>query len=284
MKRIIKKFIPPTFLKLLRKKVVEKPNESSHQIFVNYQDALKMCTTDAYEEKELIEVIFKKTKIFSENLKSEIILISETAAYSLLSAINPIIESKANQINVLDFGGACGAHYFHLRSLIDKDLKLNWVVVETPTMVKYAKELETDELSFFDNFADAINKLGKVDLLHTSGTLQCVDNPQKYLTEIINCNAKWLLFNRLGLNKLDRDIITIHSSKLSWNGIGELPEGYTDRWVKYPFNFPSETKFLKALEAKYSLVAKFNDQSGMYAVAGEEIVGYGLLFRQKTSR
>jgi len=281
MKRILKEFIPPIFLKFLRKKAIE----SSHQIFINYQDSMKMCTTDAYEEKELIEVIFKKTKRFKENLKSEIILTSETAAYSLLSAINPIIECKATKINVLDFGGACGAHYFHLRSLIDKDLKLKWVVVETPTMVKYAKELETetDELSFFDNFADAINKLGKVDLLHTSGTLQCVDNPQKYLTEILNCNAKWLLFNRLGLNKLDRDIITVHSSKLSWNGIGELPEGYTDRWVKYPFNFPSETKFLKTLEAKYSLVAKFNDQSGMYEVAGEEIVGYSLLCRQKTN-
>ena len=284
MKSLIKEFIPPIFLKLLQKKALEMPIENSHQIFINYQDALKMCTTDAYEERELIEVIFKKTKRFSENLKSEIIPIGETAAYSLLSVINPIIESKANQINVLDFGGACGAHYFHLRSLIDKDLKLKWVVVETPTMVKYAKELETDELSFFDNFADAINKLGKVDLLHTSGTLQCVDNPQKYLIEILNCNAKWLLFNRLGLNKLDRDIVTIHSSKLSWNGIGELPEGYTDRWVKYPFNFPSEIKFLNALEEKYSLIAKFNDQSGMYAVDGAEIVGYGLLCRQKTSR
>jgi putative methyltransferase (TIGR04325 family) len=283
MKRIIKEFIPPIFLKLLRKNTVGKPIENSHQIFSNYQEALKMCTTDAYEEKELIEVIFKKTKRFLSNLKSEIIPISETAAYSLISAINPIIEGKAKEINILDFGGACGAHYFHLRTLIDKNLKLNWVVVETPTMVKYAKELETDELSFFDNFTDAIKKLGNVDLLHSSGTLQCVDNPQKYLAEILNCNAKWLVLNRLGLNKLDRDIITIHSSKLSWNGIGDLPEGYIDRWIKYPFNFPSEAKFLNALEQKYSLIAKFNDQSGMTAVEGEEIVGYGLLCKQKTS-
>jgi len=277
MKSIIKDFIPPIILQILRKL------QNSQQKFLNYQDALKLCTTNAYEEEELIEVIFKKTKRFSENLKSEIIPISETAAYSLLSAINPIIESKTNQINVLDFGGACGAHYFHLRSLIDKDLKLNWVVVETPTMVRYAKELETDELLFFDNFTDAINKLGKVDLLHTSGTLQCVDNPQKYLVEILNCNARWLLFNRLGLNILDRDVVTIHSSKLSCNGIGELPNGYTDRWIKYLFNFPSENKFLNTLQEKYSLVAKFNDQSGMYAVDGEEIVSYGLLCRQKTS-
>jgi len=281
MKKIIKDFMPPAILKLLQKLAIVKNAENQHQIFLTYQDAARLCTTDAYEEEELIEVIFKKTKRFSENLKSEIIPIWESTAYSLLSIINPIIESKTTQINVLDFGGACGAHYFHIRSLLDKELKLNWVVVETPTMVKCAKKLETDELSFFDNFADAIAKLNRIDLLHTSGTLQCVDNPKKYLTEIINCNAEWLLFNRLGLNKIDRDVVTIHSSKLSWNGIGELPVGYTDRWVKYPFNFPSETKFMIALEEKYSLIAKFNDQSGMYAVAGEEIVGYGLLCRKK---
>ncbi len=283
MKNILRELVPPVIWKILQRTTAPTPTANPPQVFSNYQDALKLCTTDAYEERELIEVILKKTKRFSENLKSEAIPISETAAYSLLSAINPIIESQSNGIRVLDFGGACGAHYFQFRSLLAGDLKLNWVVVETPTMVKFAKELETEELSFFDNFTDAIHKLGQVDLLHTSGTLQCVDNPHNYLAELLNCNAKWLIFNRLGLNKIDRDVITIHSSKLSWNGIGELPEGYTDRWIKYPFCFPSETRFLKTIEEKYSIVAKFNDQSGMYPVAGEEIVGYGLLCRLKTN-
>jgi putative methyltransferase (TIGR04325 family) len=282
MKYIIKELIPPIIWRIIRKKTEQPIAANSQEVFLSYQDALKLCTNDAYEDRELIEVVFKKTRRFLEKLKSEPIPIWETAAYSMISVVNPIIESKTNKINVLDFGGACGAHYFILRSLI-KDLKINWCVVETPTMVEYAKALETDEISFFDNFTEAIKKLGKVDLLHTSGTLQCVDDPRKYLAKILNCNAKWLLFNRLGLNKLDRDIITIHSSRLSWNGIGELPEGHNDREVKYPFTFLSEAKFLKIVEEKYSIVAKFNDQSGMFEVNGEEIVGYGLLCRLKTS-
>ncbi len=56
-----------------------------------------------------------------------------------------------------------------------------------------------------------------------------------------------------------------------------------DRWLNYPFNFLSEVKFLKVLKEKYSFVAKFNDQSGMYAVDGEEIIGYGLLCKKNTS-
>lgn len=191
--------------------------------------------------------------------------------------INPVIESHSKEINVLDFGGACGAHYFQLRNIIDKNLKINWVVVETPGMVAQAKKLETNELTFCSDFDDAIKKLGTVDLLHTSGTLQCVDEPLIYLEKILNCNAKWVLFNRLGLNQIDRDAITIHTSKLSWNGIGDLPEGYTDKIVKYPFTFMSEKVFLEKVQNKYSLIAKFFDQSGIKAIKGEDIVGYGLL-------
>ncbi|MEK7818980.1 MAG: hypothetical protein AAB255_04210 [Bacteroidota bacterium] len=147
-------------------------------------------------------------------------------------------------------------------------------------MVKFAKELETDELSFFDNFDDARDKLGTIDLLHTSGTLQYVDNPTKYLSEVLNCNAKWLLFNRLGMNRSNRDVLTIQSSMLSSNGIGELPEGYTDRLIKYPFTFLSETKLINQIQEKYLLVAKFDDKSGIYEVKGEDIVGYGLLCKK----
>ena len=67
---------------------------------------------------------------------------------------------------------------------------------------------------------------------------------------------------------------------LSWNGIGELPDGYTDRMIKYPLYFMSERKFFELLDEKYKVVAKFNDQSGAYAVKGEKIVGYGLLCKR----
>ena len=118
-------------------------------------------------------------------------------------------------------------------------------------------------------------------MLHTSGTLQCVDRPFDYLNEIINSNAEWILFNRLGLNRMNRDVVSIHSSKLSWNGVGGLPEGHKDRWIKYPFTFISESSFMEALEKKYTIVAKFDDTSGMYPIHGEEIIGYGLLCKKK---
>lgn len=281
MKKIIRDFIPPVILQVLGNAFNNLKVSGSHRIFSSYEEALQSCTPDAYEQQELIEVIFKKTKRFSENIQSGILPIPATTAYSLLSIINPIIQNNTGVINVVDFGGACGAHFFYFRNLIDKRLKLNWAVVETPAMVKAAKQLGTEELHFFDNLADAVMGMDDIDLFHTSGTLQAVNNPDKYLRNILNCNAKWLLFNRLGVNKNDRDIITIHQSKLSWNGMGNLPEGYTDRWIRYPFTFQSEKAFLENVENKYSIIAKFSDQSGMYPVRGEQIDGYGLLCKQK---
>ena len=208
----------------------------------NYYDALKLCTKDAYEEKELMEVILLKTKRYIQYLESHTIQLSDTNAFSLFGLINPIIESKQSVINILDFGGSCGLHYFQARKIISKELKLNWIVVESHAMVQHAKELETDELRFCDTIKEAQNKLGKIDIIVTSGTLQCIDDPQKYLNALIDCDAKWILFTRLGLNKIDRDVVIVFKTSLAKNGIGELPEGYTDREIRYPFTFYSEKK------------------------------------------
>ncbi len=250
--------------------------------FNTYQEALKYCSTDSYQNSELVEVVFQKTKRFIQQLESGYIPIWDTSAYSILSILNPLIENQYKQINVIDFGGACGAHYFHTRKFINPEIKLKWFVVETSAMVNAGKKLENEELKFSNNLDDAINKIGYIDLLHTSGTLQCVDEPYKFLDKILNSGAKWLLFNRLGLNQSDDDIIVIHHSKLSWNGIGELPKGFVDKTISYPFTFISENKFINKLNQKYDVFAKFVENSGIKKIKSAKILGYGLLCKIKT--
>ncbi len=249
--------------------------------YSNYEDILKVSNCNSYNDEELAEVVFKKTLVFLKKIKSEVIQITDTDAYSLLAVINPILENKTNCINILDFGGACGAHYFQLRSLIENNISLNWVVVETSNMVKYGKKLETEELSFCENISDAIEKLGHFDLIHTSGTLHCLSTPQIFLSDLLNCNSKWLLFNRLVLNEQEKDIFTIYSSMLSWNGIGELPKGHVDRIIKYPFFIFSERRFYSFLNIKYKVIAKFNERTRIYSVKSAKIVSYGILCKLK---
>lgn len=277
MKKLIKKYIHPKIYKVFD----FSNNRNTDKIYSTYEEAAKNCSSTPYQEDELIQVIYLKTKNFIRKLETETIPIWPTSAYSKISIINPIIESNKDKINVIDFGGACGAHYFHLRSIINKKLKFNWVVVETPKMVQYAKELSNEELSFSDNLENAIKNIPEIDLLHTSGTLQCVDNPYRYLSLILNSGAKWILFNRMGLNKSESDVVTILRTKLSWNGIGELPEGFNDKWISYPFIYVSEKTFINEVVKNYKIVAKFEESSGSHKVNKIETIGYGLLCKLK---
>ncbi len=281
------------FLSLLTPPIVNKlfskfkfRGEQISLIFDSYENALIHCTNKAYEDEELVNVIFKKTKQLANasNLKQDI-NISQAAMQGLSAVFIPVLENvkKDTPLKVLDFGGACGAHYFQIRNILPSSVKLSWVVVETPTMVKYAKQLETDELKFTTQISEAKNHLDEIDLLYTSGTLQCVNNPAKYLEELIDIQAKWVFFGRLGLNRNNNTIITIHSSKLSWNGVGELPEGHTDKWIKYPFSFISENLFLSIIKKRYNRIFSVEDISGIFPIEGEEIIGYGL-FCEKHSQ
>jgi putative methyltransferase (TIGR04325 family) len=148
-------------------------------------------------------------------------------------------------------------------------------------MVQYAKEFSNEELSFSDNLEEAIKEMPEIDLLHTSGTLQCVDNPYKYLSTILNSGAKWILFNRMGLNKSESDVVTILRTKLSWNGIGELPEGFNDKWISYPFTYVSEKTFINEIDKNYKIIAKFEESSGSHKVNKIETIGFGLLCKLK---
>jgi putative methyltransferase (TIGR04325 family) len=76
---------------------------------------------------------------------------------------------------------------------------MKWIVVETPEMAQRAKTaLGTCELTFTSDLREAADSLRRIDLLHTSGTLQCVNNPEEYLKTIVSFGATHTLLNRLG--------------------------------------------------------------------------------------
>jgi hypothetical protein len=71
-------------------------------------------TLDGYEQSELIEVIFQKTKAYEPD-----------GSWPEMAGVS----------SVLDFGGGCGLHY-KLAKL--QSPKIRWAVVETPAMVARA--------------------------------------------------------------------------------------------------------------------------------------------------
>jgi len=275
MASFIKELMPP----FLYKKLTQKGNKK-RDLYDTYDQALKDSTKEAYENNELIRVIFDKTKIYKAQLDKQDIITYDFRSANMLAGVL-MAKNTNNIVNVLDFGGACGVHYFEVRKGLPASIRLNWVVVETPVMVDYGQELANAELSFEADFSKAVAKMGNVDLLYTSGTIQCVDKPFDYLSLITSSKAKFILFNRLGLALGNKNLILVHESMLSWNGVGPLPEGYKDKWIKYPFQFIRKGEFESIMSQNYKALFDFSELSGIFPVNNEKLEGKGILYEHK---
>src|SRR5262249_51779611 len=94
----------------------------------------------------------------------------------------------------------------------------------------------------------------------------------------VKSRALHLFFNRLAFTAKGNDIISVHRSMLSANGIGPLPAGFVDHEVAYPYVVLARSKFDSFL-GPYETVVEFDDRSGISPINGEPIVGGGLLMR-----
>lgn len=260
------KLIKPT-----RKSKISKEYE-------NYLTALQFCTNNAYQNIELCNMIADKTIIYKETLTSKPYNLSPTNVF-LLAAVNQyIVTHSKKELKVLDFGGACGAHYFEMKRFIKHDIDLKWYVVETEQMVKSAmdKGLQNNELKFISSIEDISEK---IDFIHSSSALQYVPDPYQFTKTLINLNADYVFFNRMMFNESDRDFVTIQHSPLSSNGPGKMPKDYTDKIISYPHTTISLPKFdLMFAENNYSTDWIFDEPSGSYKINDEKIIGKGLLY------
>lgn len=273
----VRDFVPPIAVAAARKLLGRQGNH--RQQYPSYAAALAECSDNAYENRDIVQVVLEKTK----RLRAATLYphVNATNAYLMVSLLQ---KAASGSISVLDFGGACGYHYFLARGILPSNVALRWTVVETPEMVKAANELANDELNFSSDLSSAVARTERIDLLHTSGTLQCTDRPLGYLRMIVDSGAESILFNRLGLTKGGRNVVVMHEPMLSWHGPGPLPENFEDRAVRYPFVFPPEAEFYSILDERYDLAMTFEDESGMFAVPGEAIIGRGLLAHKRTTR
>ena len=283
LKEIAKQLLPPIATNLIENLV----NVTKHKHYANYAEALKNCSQDGYENTVLMDVLTYKMERLLENRRTNPVLELNASQTHLFLAFARLMAAYPDrtEFTVLDFGGGMGGHYLDTKKLLGDNIKLRWAVVETPAMVKAARQFATSELLFFDDIHAAKQHLGAIDLFHTSGTLQCVDAPYDFLKIMLDIKAPFMLFNRLGLNRLNRDVVTIHHSKLSWNGTAGLPPNVADRIISYPFTFISEANFRGKVSENYQIIGQFSDTSGLIAVPNTDLIGLGLLVeRKKLSR
>ena len=273
----IKELLPPILIKL-GKRAIGLENGKEYE---SYSQSMKFCSTDAYQNAELCNMIADKTVIHAENLRKKPFGLNSTNL-PLLSVINQYLSvCSKKKLNILDFGGACGAHYFEMKRFIPGDVTLKWYVVETEQIVKSSIEhgLNNDELIFVNKIEDVNTE---IDIIYSSCALHYVPDPYEFLNKLINVKAKWMFFNKMLLNENDRDFITIQKSFLSSNGPGKLPKGYSDRIISYPQTTLSYPKFnSRIIENKYELEWVFEGFSDSYHIKNDLIIIKGVLYIKK---
>jgi putative methyltransferase (TIGR04325 family) len=266
----------------LRERIFHAPREFSAKVFSSYQEAAIACGGFGYEQDELLDGIFQKTVLWKDALHSRgCPPLSDSATQSLAGLFLAIRRSQAGTIRVLDFGGACGAHYFLMNAVLGGVANLNWCVVETPGMVAKARALETDTLRFFEDIPSAQKALGIVDLLHSSGTLQYVPDPEGVLSEMLGVKASVVLLNRLALSGGAKSIFASQESLLSANGPGALPSRVTDRVCRYPVIYYPKTALEKAIQEEYITHCCFSGPT-MDTIGGQSIFSRGYLAGRRT--
>ncbi len=273
----IKDFIPPIILKT-RNKILRKEKDKSilEEVFDSYESAQTKCVTGDYQNIELCNMIADKTIIYRDSLIKQPNTLNATNVF-LLAAINNIrITNSLKSLTILDFGGACGAHFFEIKRFLPETFHLKWIVVETPQVVLSAKskKIETNELTFVDN----LNNLPIIDFIYSSCTLHYTSKPYEFLENLLKIGANFILFNRMTFNENDKDLITIQKSLLSDNGPGPIPKQYTDKLIYYPHTTLSFIKFNSIVLKKYKLTWIFNEASGSYKINNEAIIGRGLYY------
>ncbi|MET4384512.1 putative methyltransferase (TIGR04325 family) [Bradyrhizobium sp. F1.4.3] len=177
---------------------------------------------EGYQSEELVETIYRKTVAFRPE------------------GDWPLV---ANLTAVLDFGGGAGIHYKLARQ---KSSGIRWAVVETPAMVHRASELATDQLMFFDDIEKAADWLGSIDLMHSNGAIQYVDDPIGTVKALCAVGPAKMVWCRVPISEGSARE-EIQTSFLSNNGPGQLASG-SDKLVRYVRHWIPEKSFVSAHE------------------------------------
>lgn len=257
MRGLIKQLLPPILLNALK-------GRSGWKAYSSWGDAEKDSIL-GYSNSDLINLVLEKTRTFKANPTAVKLGPGDLALIAVIGKLAKVGE----RFPVIDFGGACGAHYF-LAKAIFPQVVFDWRVVETAAMATAAKQLESDELRFFDDLDKA--SVSHVGLVHTSGTLQCVQDPIETLARLGSIRAP-LLVNRLGVSETSEHVITVHHHMMSLNGKGATPKGFVDRPCAYPFQFPSRAKIERVISRTHTIDFIADDPTGVFPVGSAKLSG-----------
>jgi putative methyltransferase (TIGR04325 family) len=269
LKSSLTNLIPPIFLKLIRR-------TNKYGFFGDYtswETAKK--NADGYDSSVIL------TKVKNSLLKvkqgeavyerDSIIFDKVQYSYPVLAALFLIACENNNQLNILDFGGSLGSHYFQYKNLLSSLSLIKWNIVEQQKFVLCGKEFfENNQLRFYLDISSCIQDQNPSAVL-LSSVVQYLELPFQFLEYLIYQDFKYIIFDRTSFIKQGDNRLTIQ--KVS-------PDIYS---ASYPAWFLNLDNFLKLFSEKYNLISEFDALAGIIDVYKPYAAGIdkGFIFKRK---
>jgi putative methyltransferase (TIGR04325 family) len=265
----LRAFVPP----ILASRFRTHPH-GSPALFPSYERALAVCQGGC-GDPAVARVVYEKTIIYRDLVRSQRPVVCEPASLRTCLALSLAQAGTAASFHVIDFGGACGAHYFLAQAWLGHRVDLHWHVVENPTMATMAASLEDGHVKFYEDLGDARADLGRVDLVFSSGALPYVAQPYASLQQLTACGASRLFLTRIGLSTASREFVTLQTSHFRDNGPGPLPGGMPDGVVSYPVTLARKDVFEAIMAERYQIDLVFHEDTQAYAAGPYRFDMYG---------
>ncbi len=247
IKDIARQLAPPivtNFFKRHRNNSAEMPR------FASYEMALAFCSGIGYEHDRLIDAIRWNTEQLRDRLAVERPVTVQGIDFKNLVAMERGI--RHGELHVIDFGGACGGHYFRARAYFGDRVRLRWHVVETPAMVSQGMKLAGEELQFHESLESACKVCPEADIMFTSGALVYTPDPLAFTRLVVASNARFLYITRQGLLEENRTVMTVQERKIS-KGVTSLPPGMDDAVLRYPVTWVPRAAFEAVIAERYQI-------------------------------
>lgn len=243
------------FLSRVTSKISPRRLDQHYKNYESFEAALAHSNT--YEDPRLIEVVKEKTERYRERLansRSRVIDSRQTVQNMfVLSHVKP-----ERPLNVLEVGGACGAAFFEMQTMLP-DRVNHWSIVETPAMA-FAGQSSIDDrsLSFHSSLNAAAEALYTRDLAIAQGVLQYTRDPLQTLRNLFALEFSYVYITRTAVSNLDEPIFINQETDLSAHGPGTLPNAPTGKSTQ-PLTLVSLDALSSAVPSTYELLFDFSE-------------------------
>lgn len=215
LRRIGKQWIPPIFLRFVIRLLGQgfSVNTTFNGPQASWSEAVEKAGS-GYAEQQILEKVLHTTLLVKEGIlafeRDSVGFKHLEYSWPVLGVLMMVAAIRKGELNVLDFGGSLGSHYFQNRKVLKQLNKITWNVVEQSHYVSVGqKYFQNGDLRFHHTIEQCVVEVSP-DVVLLSSVLQYLDDPITILTQLLDLRSQCVILDRTCFyNEFDKDAVFI---------------------------------------------------------------------------